>query len=198
MNSNWFELLGFVGCPLLLCSILALAIILERSCFFIYNACYSKKHYEKLASQLCNEQNKAWRDEIVSITLSEMQVPFYKHIKMLKLIASIAPMLGLLGTVLGLITAFRTVASITTPVSPNIIAAGLWEALLTTAYGLVIAIPCLFFAHMFKMFGEKQLGQYCMRLNRLSLELGDVSTQHTEKPVSSQRCPRHNINKTAA
>jgi biopolymer transport protein ExbB len=78
-------------------------------------------------------------------------------------------MLGLLGTILGIIVAFKVIAAHTGPVSPNMIADGLWEAMLTTAAGLFIALPCLLVAHIFRSLGEKQLGDFCLRLNKLSM-----------------------------
>ena len=60
----------------------------------------------------------------------------------LRLIAVISPLLGLLGTVLGMVTVFQTIAANTVP-NPAILAAGIWEALATTILGLTIAIPTL-------------------------------------------------------
>lgn len=60
----------------------------------------------------------------------------------LRLIAVISPLLGLLGTVLGMVTVFKTIAENVVP-NPTILAAGIWEALATTVMGLTIAIPTL-------------------------------------------------------
>jgi biopolymer transport protein ExbB len=49
------------------------------------------------------------------------------------------------------------------------IADGLWEALLTTAIGLSIALPCLLAAQAYKAWEDKILDSFCIRLNRLSL-----------------------------
>lgn len=59
----------------------------------------------------------------------------------LRLVAQIAPVLGLLGTVVGLVGAFWQLEQATGPVEPKDLAAGIWSALLTTVFGLVIAIP---------------------------------------------------------
>jgi biopolymer transport protein ExbB len=72
---------------------------------------------------------------------------------------------------LGIISAFKTIATQTSPISPNMIAGGLWEAMLTTAAGLMIALPCLVLAHLFRHFSEKQLGDFCLRLNKLSIAM---------------------------
>lgn len=67
-----------------------------------------------------------------------------RSIRGLKIIAGIAPMLGLLGTVLGMITAFQTVALSTATFGKAAkLANGIYEAMVTTAAGLIIAIPVL-------------------------------------------------------
>ena len=65
------------------------------------------------------------------------------YLRGLEVIANISPLLGLLGTVLGMITAFAELESAGSQVDPAILAGGIWEALLTTAFGLVVAIPAL-------------------------------------------------------
>lgn len=58
-------------------------------------------------------------------------------------IAHLSPLLGLLGTVLGMISAFMELEGATTQINPALLAGGIWEALLTTAFGLTIAIPAM-------------------------------------------------------
>ena len=62
-------------------------------------------------------------------------------LRALELIATIAPLLGLLGTVLGMITAFQALQAAGTRADPSALAGGIWEALLTTAAGMAVAIP---------------------------------------------------------
>lgn len=59
----------------------------------------------------------------------------------LELIATIAPLLGLLGTVLGMIAAFQALQQAGSKADPALLAGGIWEALLTTAAGMTVAIP---------------------------------------------------------
>ena len=59
----------------------------------------------------------------------------------LELIVTIAPLIGLLGTVLGMIDAFRTLQESGGQGDPSLLAGGIWEALLTTAAGMAVAIP---------------------------------------------------------
>ena len=61
----------------------------------------------------------------------------------LEVIAAIAPLLGLFGTVLGMIAAFAQLEAAGSRVDPAILSGGIWEALLTTALGLAVAIPTL-------------------------------------------------------
>ncbi|RVT84138.1 MotA/TolQ/ExbB proton channel family protein [Rhodobacteraceae bacterium CCMM004] len=64
-----------------------------------------------------------------------------RHLPTLELIAMVSPLLGLLGTVLGMIQAFRELALAEGAANASILASGIWQALLTTAAGLIVAIP---------------------------------------------------------
>ena len=64
-------------------------------------------------------------------------------LKPLELIANISPLIGLLGTVLGMIEAFRQLEQAGNQVDPSILSGGIWQALLTTAVGLMVAIPAM-------------------------------------------------------
>ena len=59
-------------------------------------------------------------------------------------------MLGLLGTVVGLVQAFQKVAEMEARVSPSLLASGIWAALVTTVGGLFVAIPVLIVHHYFQ------------------------------------------------
>ncbi len=58
-------------------------------------------------------------------------------------IAHLSPLLGLLGTVTGMIVAFMNLQEAGSRVDPSILSGGIWEALLTTAFGLTVAIPAM-------------------------------------------------------
>ena len=64
-----------------------------------------------------------------------------RSIRLLELIAMIAPLLGLLGTVLGMIQSFQELELAQGSANASVLAGGIWQALLTTAAGLVVAIP---------------------------------------------------------
>lgn len=76
---------------------------------------------------------------------AQLEIPrLEKHLPIIATIAHIAPLLGLLGTVSGMIKAFQiiqTKAITMTPVNPGDLSGGIWEALLATLAGLAVAIP---------------------------------------------------------
>ena len=65
------------------------------------------------------------------------------YLRGLEVIGSLAPLLGLLGTVLGMIDAFRQLEGAGSQVDPALLSGGIWEALMTTAVGLAVAIPAV-------------------------------------------------------
>lgn len=65
------------------------------------------------------------------------------YLRGLEVVGSLAPLLGLLGTVLGMIDAFRQLEGAGSQVDPALLSGGIWEALLTTAVGLAVAIPAV-------------------------------------------------------
>ena len=64
-----------------------------------------------------------------------------RYIRFLELIAMISPLLGLLGTVLGMIQSFQELELAQGAANASVLAGGIWQALLTTAAGLIVAIP---------------------------------------------------------
>lgn len=176
MNPDWFDKLGLMGWPLLMCSVIALTIIFERMVFMLIQARRQKKTLSVLSQSLYEHENqpKAIRDDLISLRLHEIQSPFEKGLKTLRIIGTVSPLFGLLGTVIGIIKAFQKIAASTGAVNPAMIADGLWEALLTTAVGLSIALPCLLAAQVYKAWGQRMCDMLCLELNRLSLsfELG--------------------------
>jgi biopolymer transport protein ExbB len=72
-----------------------------------------------------------------------------KYLPTLATTANISPLLGLLGTVMGMIKAFMVVEKMGNQVNASLLAGGIWEAMLTTAFGLTVAIPTLMFYSYF-------------------------------------------------
>jgi len=83
--------------------------------------------------------------------VSEREVSrLYRKIEYLSFIASTAPMMGLLGTVTGMISAFNEIAASEGSADPAQLAGGISMALVTTCMGLVVAIPTMFFVSFFR------------------------------------------------
>jgi biopolymer transport protein ExbB len=64
-----------------------------------------------------------------------------RGLRVLEVISTVAPLLGLLGTVLGMIVAFQALQTSGSQADASVLAGGIWEALLTTAAGMAVAIP---------------------------------------------------------
>lgn len=83
---------------------------------------------------------KSRESEIARVGTAEIQV-LESHMRGLEMVANTAPLLGLLGTVTGMIGVFSTLSEAGGRVDPGLLAGGIWEALVTTVGGLVVAIP---------------------------------------------------------
>ncbi len=86
--------------------------------------------------------SKSREAEITRIGSSDIRY-LESHLRGLEMAAQIAPLMGLLGTVIGLIVSFAKLGQAGTRVDPTMLAGGIWEALLTTAGGIAVAIPAL-------------------------------------------------------
>lgn len=84
-------------------------------------------------------ENRA-REEVARVANREIS-DAGAGLRALELIATIAPLLGLLGTVMGMIAAFQALQQSGNRADPALLAGGIWEALLTTAAGMAVAIP---------------------------------------------------------
>ncbi|WP_019627286.1 MotA/TolQ/ExbB proton channel family protein [Thioalkalivibrio sp. ALJT] len=80
------------------------------------------------------------REEVVRYGNATIQ-SLRQGLRPLEVIGALAPLLGLLGTVMGMIRAFRAMEEAGSQVDPAVLSGGIWEALLTTAVGLAVAIP---------------------------------------------------------
>jgi biopolymer transport protein ExbB len=66
-----------------------------------------------------------------------------RHLSILATVAGVAPMLGFLGTVTGMIAAFQQIENLGGNVNATVLAGGIWQAMITTAFGLIVGIPAL-------------------------------------------------------
>lgn len=82
------------------------------------------------------------KDELQRIALCRLN-QLKAYLRPLEVIAVLSPLLGLLGTVLGMIVAFQNMELAGDQVDPSVLSGGIWQALLTTAVGLLVAIPAM-------------------------------------------------------
>lgn len=104
---------------------------------------------------MTNEVIRSTLEDLGARAIDELSL----KIKPLLVISNISPLLGLLGTVFGIIKAFNVVASEAGLGRADLLAAGISEALITTAAGLVIAIPTLACYHYFKGLLEGRISE---------------------------------------
>ncbi len=162
---------GWLMTPIVLCSIVALVIIIERSHTLQFNKIAPARLREQLINrlrengdigriQLMNVKEKTPLGDILATGLlyrryglesmtmhmqnrASVQIhQLEKNINMLGTIGAIAPLLGLLGTVLGIISSFLAITDGAMQ-DPTLLAAGVSQALITTAAGMIVAIPAL-------------------------------------------------------
>ena len=185
--------------PLLLCSITALALILEAVVRMITTAGLTQTMLEQINT--CIETGtpknaldclidgesffptaaktlktmvqtpKALRDEATSVALQQDISRLTQRRNGLVTLAALSPMLGLLGTVLGMMGAFQALESHSGPVEPAIVAGGLWQAMITTGVGLGIAAPCVLVSVTLKSWSQNKASRASALLTRLSIAL---------------------------
>lgn len=167
---------SMVMVALLISSIVALALIIERLWYFFRNRFNAGKGLVELRRLLTgsgpdealvwvrNQRNPMGRmfmvalenrslsgDELSDLLYSlilEERLRFERLLGGMGTLANVATLLGLLGTVVGLINAFHNIA-VTGSGGPAVVSGGIAEALITTAFGLCIGIPTLFFYNYF-------------------------------------------------
>lgn len=180
MNSIAFaqQQLGPLAWPLLTCALLTVLILMERLAILGY---YSfRDHSCSTGLNILDQhrdQPKNLREEIASIWLQNLQYRLANGIRLLHIIATLAPLLGLLGTVIGLIQVFDDLAAHQGPIEPALLARGLGIAMKTTAAGLIIAMPAVLGAQGFQLWVDRLINhtQHC--LNITNLRIDDVCTE---------------------
>jgi len=112
-----------------------------------------------------NTDDAIAREETTRIAKREL-AHARSYLKILEVIATLSPLLGLLGTVLGMIEAFQKLQGAGSTIDPALLSGGIWEALLTTAAGLVVAIPTVVALNWLEQ-----------RIERFKLVMEDTMTQ---------------------
>lgn len=112
-------------------------------------------------------------DAMADATLADLE----KGFRLLDAIAQSAPLLGLFGTVLGMIQAFQAMQGAGASVDPSVLAGGIWVALLTTAVGLAVAIPASLILTWFEATVARERGWIAGTLAR-------IRSPHTAAPAA--------------
>jgi len=164
--------------PILLCSIVSFTIVLERFYYLyrertkipnIFSRVKSLLKEERVdeALKLCEgtsgpiahilaigihlrRRGLEEKERIITRAGSRIVRQLEKNLRGLAIIGNITPLLGLLGTVTGMIKAFIKIQELGGRVDASVLAGGIWEALITTAAGLSVAIPTLVAYHYFE------------------------------------------------
>ncbi len=184
---------GLLMWPILLCSIITIGIVIERYFvlrqasvnvprFMIQIRELMKKGDIVEAINYCSEYNSPIANiirrglskynfgmerikESIEIAGKQEIYKLEKGLSVLATISGVAPLLGFLGTVTGMISAFMRIESLGGNASPSDLAGGIWEALLTTAFGLSVGIIAYLFYNYF-----------VTRINKLISEMEITST----------------------
>jgi len=205
---------GPVMIPLAICSILALTIAIERLVSLSrrrvapaeftedFRRNLEKEDFsESNAEQFC-EERPSLLASIVRVTLRRWQErpttieqafsdtaareigKMKRSLRALKSIAGVAPLLGLLGTVVGMIRAFQTVALSSGSLGrAEMLAQGIYEAMVTTATGLAVAIPTLLIYHYL----GNRVDTYADDLEIAGTEICDALRHQQPAPTDNHR-----------
>ena len=164
---------GFLMYPILFCSVMGLSILINK--FLQYRKILVSLGQELSSLQkspppilkpLLETMKSGGSEQELSLVGTRQIKGIEKGLSWLSLIATIAPLLGLTGTVTGMIKAFMVIANSTT-VNPPMLAGGIWEALITTAAGLLVAIPI----HVGHHYLEKQADEIAFVLKEVTTSL---------------------------
>jgi len=186
---------GIVMYPILLCSVVSVAILLERlfalrKSRIIANRDLLMHLAEKHSWDELRETAKKGSDlfsRVIYMTLSDpssesepekiteiyakkVTEEIYSHTSIPGVMATLSPLLGLLGTVLGMIRIFNKFTE--AGGNPMILAGGIWEALITTAAGLTVAIPSLIIYRYLTYIAEKSVGELEFSLEKFVIFRG--------------------------
>jgi len=115
--------------------------------------------------------NRDLDESIIESHQTHLEQYVHKYTGTIALLSSVAPLLGLLGTVSGMVTTFSVIAEFGTG-NARALASGISEALITTQTGLVIAVPGLFLASVVIRRSNsllERMHRFCLRLSRADL-----------------------------
>ena len=202
---------GWVIWPILAGSVVGLAIILERALFFLRHRLDGRWLLQELRTRLNRDgpgKTQAWCAELpgAAARVADVYLQHVEHeparreesvwreggmalesaerrLRALGLIAQICPLLGLLGTVLGMIRVFQRVEAAAGQVNAPMLAGGIWEALLTTAAGLTVGIACLVAHQVFARLADRTAREMQYVVSALNEHFGFVGTPPGARPA---------------
>ena len=130
-------------------------------------------------------QNQKKSPEILNESLdrkaSIIQKKLMSRLNYLSLIAAVAPLCGLLGTVMGLMETFSVIEKSGNSAQMNSLAGGIWVAMITTATGLIVAIPCVILHKIFESMAEK-------KMDDMSIICSILKEQFRPDCLKSEKC----------
>lgn len=171
--------------PLLILSVITVVIILERLIYYTLRQYRLSRSITRLESgkppekglnplsrlgEIFSKEAPLGEKHCLNVTEREASRLIHQHergLRILALIAAISPLIGLLGTVWGMVIAFSKIAQLGESVTPADFADGIWTGLLTTVAGLLVAIPAMAMAKIF----EARVDQLVHDLNELTSHL---------------------------
>jgi biopolymer transport protein ExbB len=134
--------------PIVACSVIVLGVTMHKWLLIQRAAGQLNVPFEALAgarprilAPVLDAIEKGRSEEEITLIGSRQLRDLQRGLGVLSLVAVVCPLLGLTGTVTGMIEAFQTIALHPGRVEASLLAGGIWEALLTTAAGLLVAIP---------------------------------------------------------
>ncbi len=163
---TWFLQGGWPMYPILICSIIGLSAVIERVCVFLATAenpsniirkarkgqyIRPKGLYSTAVSVYAAGKNlgtEKFEEQLHTAGTHVLQA-LSRRVGLLAVIAHLTPLMGLLGTVLGMIGVFQGLQEGQGKAEISSLAGGIWVALLTTAFGLAVAIPAFAAHHLF-------------------------------------------------
>jgi biopolymer transport protein ExbB len=153
------ELLGKGGPTMValgLLSVAVVAVFLVRAGALLFAGSRGIVSVLSAAARKAGDDGSDAARERLDVLAAQQVASLRAGFRFIDLAATAAPLLGLLGTVLGMIEAFRQMEAAGSRVNPSQLAGGIWEALLTTAAGMVVALVALVCLSILESLTERQ------------------------------------------
>ena len=229
VGENLFDLFrkgGALMWPILLCSVVAMAFVLERLVCLRTSAVFPRALHAEVkeligagrvdeAVRVCADHYSSFgsilhvcltraggsgfeMEEALEEAGSRVLYDLRRNARPLGVVADVAPLLGLMGTVVGMIKAFEVVAKTGALGRTELLAEGIGEALITTAFGLSVAIPALIFYQYFRGKADgliRAMEDACLEIlwdirnHRTPQSLSGVDSRNAPAPTASRASP---------